>query len=84
MDADSELKQIFDQAIADSFRNRDKVLQTKQVSCFHCVRVFSNAEIKKWTDKGQTPICPHCDIDAVLPGIIPIDTLEKIKQHCFS
>lgn len=35
--------------------------------CFFCGNKVQTTLIKEWIDKGQTALCHHCGIDAVLP-----------------
>lgn len=48
-----------------SLNNKDK-LDFPKVGCFYCLNIFSPKEIKEWTDKKTTAICPHCHVDAVI------------------
>ena len=53
--------------------NKDELMRIESLgmdcSCFYCGKRFNPKEIKEWTDKGQTAICPHCGIDAVGYGL---------------
>jgi len=50
-----------------AIRHKDLLDQSPRCGCYYCKKVYETKEIKEWTDKGQTAICPHCGIDAVLP-----------------
>jgi hypothetical protein len=50
------------------FRNRDAVLRSELCGCFFCLAIFPPSEIEEWCDDDETAICPHCDIDSVLPS----------------
>jgi hypothetical protein len=44
-----------------------KELETDQIcGCFHCLKIFSPAEITEWIDDDDTALCPYCGIDSVL------------------
>ena len=67
-----------------SFKTRD-LLEIENVgSCFDCLKTVAYDEITRWTDDGQTAICPHCSIDSVLPGIWKRDILEKMYDLYFT
>ena len=40
-----------------------------ECGCFCCLQTFPAAEVIDWIDDGDTPLCPHCGIAAVLPGV---------------
>ena len=46
---------------------RDRINPDTDCGCFYCLKRFKGCDIKEWTDRGKTPICPHCAIDSVLP-----------------
>lgn len=51
------------------------ILSSKLCGCFGCGKIFPATEISEWIDEpedcprgpGRTALCPHCDIDTVLP-----------------
>ena len=51
--------------------------------CFYCGLDFMVEEIKEWIDGAQTALCPHCGVDAVLPGSQPEDWLRDMGQRYF-
>ncbi len=59
-----------------SYKNRITLAQCDEAACYHCMRHFLSAELKRWTDGGQTALCPHCGMDSVLPGPVPPDELR--------
>ncbi|MBT9156796.1 MAG: hypothetical protein DDT37_01786 [Firmicutes bacterium] len=77
--------------------HREHILSSERCGCFHCLRWFSPANIEEWIDEpgiddgervGQTALCPHCGIDAVLPEIIPgmrlcSSLLLAMRKHFF-
>jgi hypothetical protein len=40
--------------------------QHVRAGCFYCLKTFDVSDIKEYTDKGKTAICPHCHIDSVV------------------
>lgn len=57
-----------------SSHHRDQVLAGDSCGCFHCLRLFPSSEVEQWTDTdssdvGQTALCPHCGVDAVIPRL---------------
>ncbi len=49
-----------------AFKNRKHIESCELAGCYHCLATFSIDEINSYTDKGQTVLCPKCDVDAVL------------------
>ena len=37
--------------------------------CFGCLQIFEAAEVIDWIDDGESPLCPHCGMDAVMAGV---------------
>jgi hypothetical protein len=67
-----------------AFRNRAAIERALEVSCYYCLRTFDPTAIEKWTDEGETACCPHCEVDAVLPGRIERAELRALHAHWFS
>ena len=69
-----------------------ELLASEICGCFHCQKTFPPAFVTHWVDKnenriGQTALCPHCGIDAVLGSasgfaITPV-LLQQMHQHWF-
>jgi hypothetical protein len=36
-----------------------------------------------WIDDGDTPLCPHCGIAAVLPGVTDLVELFRLRERRF-
>jgi hypothetical protein len=51
--------------------------------CFCCLQTFPAAEVVDWIDDGETPLCPYCGIDAVLPGETDLATLWALRNRRF-
>ncbi len=68
------------------FKNRAEIESSADCGCFYCGRTFSAAEITDWIDDGQTALCPHCGIDAVLgsqTGLAINKELSDEMNHCW-
>lgn len=61
-----------------SFRNRRLLIHWLECVCFCCTRTFPMRDIEQWAE-GETAICPHCSVDAVLPATSEF-TDEFIEQ----
>lgn len=68
----------------ESMRHRDAVLAQDRVGCFFCIRVVPVANITRWIDDEQTALCPHCDIDAILPYVVDTETLAAMSERWFT
>jgi hypothetical protein len=55
-------------ALKHSINNADEVKASDQAGCFHCLEVFDVSEIEDWTEteSGESAVCPHCDVEAVI------------------
>ena len=40
-------------------------------------------EVIDWIDDGDTPLCPHCGIAAVLPGVTDLVELFRLRERRF-
>jgi len=77
-----------------SIGNRRLIEQGGPCGCFYCLKTFDAGEIIHWVDPaddgdsdGQTALCPHCGIDAVLSAkAAPINDLflRRMKARWFS
>ena len=61
----------YNEAHKHSIRHRKEIMESKVCGCFSCMSVYFPDDIKIWTDddekdEGQTAICPHCLVDAVI------------------
>lgn len=53
-------------------------------SCYFCVRTHQVTAITTFIDGGQTVLCPHCDVDAVVPGNVPESVLKRACEYWFT
>lgn len=58
-------------------------LESGECGCYFCLRTFAVDEIEDWKDEGLTALCPHCDMDTILPGVIDEDTLIEMCKRWF-
>jgi hypothetical protein len=52
-----------------SIFNKEEILQSSLCGCFYCMQNFMPNEIEEWVDddpKGETALCPKCNIDSVI------------------
>lgn len=65
--------------------HRIEMLAAKQCGCFYCIKLFPVSEIKDWTDEQQTALCPHCQVDALIPddGSLTIKKLTQLNDFWF-
>lgn len=59
-------------------RHRVEVLRSAECGCFHCLALFPPSAVKTWIDTGQTALCPHCGMDAVLGSESGFDVTEEL------
>jgi len=63
-----------------AFNNKVVVENSKQVGCYHCLAIYDPAEIKEYTDKDTTVVCPKCSFDTVLGSNFGEITEENLKK----
>ena len=57
-----------DNIVEFSTGNRAALAAVARCSCYFCLRYFDVGEIEDWIDADQTAECPHCGVDAIVPG----------------
>jgi hypothetical protein len=67
-----------------SRRNRAEIENHSTCSCYFCLRSFLKEEVIEWVDKGETALCPHCGIDALIPGVVSSELLTSAKIRFFT
>jgi hypothetical protein len=60
------MEKSFEKAHGFTSKHRKELEKDSVCGCFHCMKIFHPTEIIEWCDNGQTAICPHCGIDAVI------------------
>jgi NAD-dependent SIR2 family protein deacetylase len=67
--------------------HRAEVEASTLCGCFYCFATFTPTEVSRWTDDGQTALCPKCDIDSVIGSAsgFPIthEFLTRMHEHWF-
>lgn len=62
--------------------HKEAITASEYIGCYYCLKVYKPSDIEEWCDRGQTAICPHCNID----GVVPFnwenheEELETLKQ----
>lgn len=64
--------------------NRDKIGDDTPCGCYFCMRAFKGNEIEEWVDKGDTALCPHCNIDSVVPNETDAEFLTAANERWFT
>lgn len=67
-----------------SRNNIDALDDFEMCGCYFCIRVFDTDEIVDFTDNGNTALCPHCGVDAIIPGTVNKIFLEKAHEKWFT
>jgi hypothetical protein len=62
----SHSKDTLDAAHKHSGGHRQEVERSDVCGCFYCGKTYPPAEIRNWTDEGNTALCPCCGIDSVI------------------
>ena len=70
-------------AIEKATNNIEELDKYDMCGCYYCIRTFEVDEILEFTDNGNTALCPHCGIDAVIPGMVNGFFLEKAHERWF-
>lgn len=70
-----------------SIRHRKEVLASSMCGCFYCRSQFPPEEIERWVDGGETALCPHCGVDAVIGDAsgfpLTVEFLTKMYDRWF-
>lgn len=82
------------QSLKFAMHNRAAVNSSLRVGCVACLRLFKPEDVTVWTDQtkkcpdGDTAVCPHCGVDAVLPSdairSLDEDYLRVANQYWFA
>jgi hypothetical protein len=66
--------------------NRQFMVLGSACRCFHCLKAFPSEEVSRWTDDGETALCPRCGIDSVLSNNadeLPDDLIRQLQATYF-
>lgn len=80
----SELLDVIRWYPSMSFKNADRLACETMCSCYHCLQRFDTKQLTEWIDDGYTALCPHCNIDAIVPGKINKSLLSRAYEKYFS
>ena len=80
-----------ERAHKECIRNRKRIERSTKCGCFYCLKTFAPTDITEWVQErtlpGETAICPHCGIDAVLgdsTGVsLSTEFLTAMHAHWF-
>ena len=50
-----------------TFFNRDEIQNGTTVFCLFCKQIYPSHEVCCYCDDNMTAICPHCEMDTVIP-----------------
>lgn len=69
-----------------SQNNRQEVKKSDTCGCFYCRKMFVPKEIKNWIidDKGDTALCPYCQIDAVIGNASGFEINKKLLEELYN
>lgn len=73
-----EKKMQLERLHAYSANNRSLITVSDRCYCFYCKQSMYRGEIERYIDDGQTALCPHCQIDAIIPDSIAETVDENI------
>jgi len=72
-------------AVKFSIHNRAEINDDTKCGCYFCLRVCIGSEIEEWVDIScDTAICPHCNIDSLLPNITDENLLQLAHEKYFT
>jgi hypothetical protein len=61
--------------------------QSELCGCFYCEATYTPDQIREYTDRGQTALCPRCSIDSVIPSAagyaLTAPFLSAMYKHWF-
>ena len=75
-----EKKALLNKLYAYSSHNKSLVDMSEKCYCFYCKGTFMRSEITKYTDNGETALCPKCNTASILPDSID----EAINENIIS
>ena len=82
-----EVSEELSAAHEHAFNNRNELMASEQCGCFHYMATFGPSEVREWIDKGQTAMCPRCEIDSVIGSAssLPLteESLQKMQKEWF-
>jgi len=61
--------------------NRELLQNEGCGACLHCDSLVEVGAITRWLDERQTAVCPHCQLDALVPVSLPFPERERIRRE---
>lgn len=72
--------------ISLSFGNEALLKRNSYCSCYNCLRAFKTDSVVDYATErngNRTGFCPHCWVDALLPGVVEQEELSYANSICF-
>jgi len=70
-----------------SMKNKALLDISSKAGCYGCCKIFDASEIVKYTDDGNTGLCPYCLVDAVVGDAsgyaLTEDSLKVANKYWF-
>jgi len=66
-----------------SKNNKLNIASGTHCGCYFCFKIFNGHRIVKWVDGNTTALCPHCDMDTVIPNIDDATFLLEAGERWF-
>jgi hypothetical protein len=65
-----------------SYRNKHTLSSSNTIVCYFCFNYMKPNDITEYTDNGETALCPHCNVNAVIGdhSKLPINDEMFIKH----
>lgn len=70
-----------------SMKNKALLEISSNAGCYSCCKTFPASEVKEYTDKGETALCPYCSVDTVVGDssgyILSEENLKVAQKYWF-
>ena len=78
--------QNLEQVYKHSKNNKQEIDKSDTCGCFYCREMFVPKEIKNWIkdEKGDTALCPYCQIDAVIGNASGFEINKKLLEELYN
>ena len=71
-----------------AMKNRKMIEQSSLVGCYSCCKIFDSKDVKEYTDRNETALCPHCNVDCLVGNqcgfVLEESILIKARQYWFN
>jgi len=75
-------KEELDNFHKQTTNNKELLQEAQQGVCIYCKNINDYNNIDEYIDDGQTALCPHCGIDAMML-IQEKETLDELHEYFF-